>query len=136
MLPVVTAAEMRALDRATIDEVGVPGFTMMEVAGRAVAQVAASGLAAGARVAVVCGPGNNGGDGFVIARVLRARGFDATAYLAVARSAIRGDALAHLAVLERSGGVVAQLDTPAALDEHRDAIASAALCVDRCSAPA
>src|SRR5262245_12844071 len=98
MRPVVTADEMRALDRATIEEIGLPGMVLMETAGRAVAD--ATGQALGASrgpVAVVCGPGNNGGDGYVVARVLRERGVDAAVYLAVGRGAVRGDAAAHLA---------------------------------------
>ncbi len=132
MLPVTTAAEMRELDRATIEEIGLPGLTLMETAGRAVADAALRMLppGAGGRVAVVCGPGNNGGDGFVVARVLRSRGVDATAYLAAGRAGIRGHAREHLAILERAGGVVLALDTPAALEEHRGAIAGAALAVD------
>lgn len=132
MLPVVTADEMRALDRAASEELGLPGFTLMETAGRGVAAVAKQMLGARDRghVAVVCGPGNNGGDGFVIARVLRSQGIDAIAYLAVERTVVKGDALAHLGVLEKSGGVVLSIATPALLDQHRDAIAGAALAVD------
>jgi hydroxyethylthiazole kinase-like uncharacterized protein yjeF len=129
--PVVTVAESRALDRATIDEVGLPGIALMETAGRAVACVARDLLgAAGGRVAVVCGPGNNGGDGYVVARVLREAGVDAVAYLAVSRDAIRGDAASHLAILERTGGVVRMVDTPETLAERASAIASAALTID------
>lgn len=135
MRPVVSAAEMRALDRATIEDIGIPAFTLMETAGRAVAHVAMEMLAeagdAGvAHVAVVCGPGNNGGDGFVAARVLRDLGVEAAVYLAVGRSSIRGDAAAHLAVYERAGGLVRMLDTPQALGELGDSIAGAALAVD------
>ncbi len=135
MRPVVSAAEMRALDRATIEDIGIPAFTLMETAGRAVAHVAMEMLAdAGdaeiAHVAVVCGPGNNGGDGFVAARVLRDLGIEAAVYLAVGRSSIRGDAAAHLAVYERAGGLVRMLDTPQALGELGDSIAGAALAVD------
>jgi len=131
MKPVVTAAEMRALDRATIEDIGIAGFTLMETAGRAAAHVALEMLG-GERghVAIVCGPGNNGGDGYVTARVLRDCGLDATVYLAVGRSSIKGDAAAHLAVLERAGGVVRMIDTPRALDDVGDAIAGAALVVD------
>lgn len=136
MLPVVTAEEMRALDRATMDEVGIPGFTLMETAGRGVAD-AALAMLAGARppsgeisVAVICGPGNNGGDGFVIARVLRSRGVDAIAYLAVERGALKGDAKAHCEVLERSGGVILSIATAAELEARREAIARAALAID------
>jgi NAD(P)H-hydrate epimerase len=131
MRPVVTAAEMRALDKATIEEIGIPAFTLMETAGRAVAHVAMEMLGdTPGHVAVVCGPGNNGGDGFVAARVLRDLGLEAAVYLAVGRSSIRGDAAAHLAVYERAGGVVRMVDTPQALGELGDDIAGAALCID------
>ncbi len=131
MQPVITAAEMRELDRATIEEIGLPGITLMETAGRAVAAAALRMLPIPrGRVAIICGPGNNGGDGFVVARVLRGQGIDATAYLAADRAAIRGHARDHLTILERAGGVVLALDTPAALEEHRNTISTAALVVD------
>jgi len=122
MLPVVTAAEMRELDRATMEEVGITGFTLMETAGRAVADAAMTMVGRGP-VAVVCGPGNNGGDGFVVARVLRNRGIDATVYLAAKRDAIKGYARTHLEVLERSNGVVTDAS-------NLDAIAAADLAID------
>jgi NAD(P)H-hydrate epimerase len=130
MRPVVTAAEMKALDRATIDDVGLPGIALMETAGRAVATVAAREITQRGHVAVVCGPGNNGGDGYVAARVLREQGWDAVVYLAVARGKITGDARAHLEILEHAGGVVRMIDTPEALGELGDAIAGAALVID------
>ena len=133
MHPVVTAAEMRALDRATIEEVGIPGFTLMETAGRAVADAALAMLAhhsTVAKIAIVCGPGNNGGDGFVVARVLRNRGLDAVAYLAVSRDAVTGYAKQHLDVLEQSSGVLRSIATPEQLDRHRAAIAGADLAID------
>jgi hydroxyethylthiazole kinase-like uncharacterized protein yjeF len=130
MRPVVTTAEMRALDRATIEDVGLPALTLMETAGRAVAVAAREMIGLDDHVAVVCGPGNNGGDGFVAARVLRAMGVDATVYLAVPVARIKGDAAAHLAILERAGGMVRMADTPAALAEVRGAIAGAALAID------
>src|SRR5690349_17597455 len=120
---------MRELDRATIEEVGLPAITLMETAGRAVAAAAAR-MATTGHVAVVCGPGNNGGDGFVAARVLRELGHDATVYLAVPRGKVTGDAAAHLAILERAGGVVRAADTAAALAELGDAIAGAELAID------
>src|SRR4051812_38476037 len=106
MRPVVTAAEMRALDRATIEEIGIPALTLMETAGRAVAGAAKALLdgETGADVAVVCGPGNNGGEGFVAARGLGDAGMDAVVHLAVEGTAIKGDALAPLEILGRAGG--------------------------------
>lgn len=74
--PVLTAEAMREADRRTIDDLGLPGFTLMETAGRAAADAIERvfGPMAGRRVACYCGKGNNGGDGFVVARVLHTRG--------------------------------------------------------------
>lgn len=131
MLPVVTATQMRALDRATIVDIGLPGLALMETAGRAVATAAHAMLAGGSQaIAVVCGPGNNGGDGFVCARVLLALGRDAVTYVAVARERVAGDAAAHLAILEKSGGTVRFIDTATSLDDFAPAIAGAGLAVD------
>ena len=131
MRPVVTAAEMRALDRATIEEVGLPSIALMETAGRAVAAAARAMLhGAPGHVAVVCGPGNNGGDGFACARVLRDHGVDATCYLAAPRDQLSADARVHLAILERAGGVVRAIATTEELGECGDAIAGAALVID------
>jgi NAD(P)H-hydrate epimerase len=129
--PVVTAAEMRELDRATIEELGIPAFTLMETAGRAVAEIALDMLE-GARgpVAVVCGVGNNGGDGFVAARVLRSHGIDAICYLAAKRADVRGAAGEHLAVLERAGGVVLSIATASDFDAVEAEIIDAALVID------
>ncbi|HEY1552164.1 MAG TPA: NAD(P)H-hydrate epimerase, partial [Kofleriaceae bacterium] len=132
MRPVVTAAEMRALDRATIDDVGIPAFTLMETAGRGVAEAVMLTISwsRADRIAVVCGPGNNGGDGFVAARVLLGHDVDACAYLAVARDKIKGDAAAHLAVLERAGGIVRMADTPERLESVRAEIEGAVVVID------
>jgi ADP-dependent NAD(P)H-hydrate dehydratase / NAD(P)H-hydrate epimerase len=131
MRPVVTAAQMRALDGATIDDLGLPALTLMETAGRAVADAALRMLGEGrGHVAVVCGPGNNGGDGFVAARALRDRGVDAVVYLVVPRDAVRGDARTHLEILERAGGAVEMLATPAQLAALAPRLADAALVID------
>jgi NAD(P)H-hydrate epimerase len=107
MIPLATAAQMRAMDRETIDELGLPAALLMEHAGRAVADAVAARAGAGARVAVVCGPGNNGGDGFVCARWLRERGLDARVHLVRGRPRERaGEAALHLGVYERLGGPV------------------------------
>ena len=88
----LTAAEMGRADARAI-ELGVPGLTLMENAGRAVAE-AATALASrpGAAIAVVCGPGNNGGDGFVAARLLRQQGYRVCLGLLGRRDALKGDA--------------------------------------------
>src|SRR6185295_20129555 len=101
MRPVLTAAEMRDADRRTIEEIGLPGAVLMENAGAAVAAVLEARFP-GVRPLIVCGKGNNGGDGFVVARRLLAR--RPAAILVGARADVHGDALLHLGVLERSGG--------------------------------
>ena len=70
----VTAAEMRALDRHTIETLGVPGELLMESAGRAVAESVLEWREPGSEVVAVCGTGNNGGDGLVAARHLHLLG--------------------------------------------------------------
>ncbi|HLK40763.1 MAG TPA: NAD(P)H-hydrate epimerase, partial [Polyangiaceae bacterium] len=78
MTPVLSRAQMRAFDAHAIVACRVPGLVLMENAGRGATEVLVAELLGGdardARVAVVCGTGNNGGDGFVIARHLRVRG--------------------------------------------------------------
>jgi NAD(P)H-hydrate epimerase len=89
----LTVAEMARADRMAI-EAGTPGAALMEAAGRAVAAAAAEIGGAGAAVAVVCGPGNNGGDGFVAARALREAGHSVQVGLLGKREALKGDAAA------------------------------------------
>jgi hydroxyethylthiazole kinase-like uncharacterized protein yjeF len=94
MLPVFTGAEMRAVDARAIAQLGVPGPRLMENAGTGAAQVIVGAFAPirGKRVLVVCGRGNNGGDGFVVARRLKARGARVHVALIGRRSEVKGDA--------------------------------------------
>ena len=69
-MKIVTAAEMRAIDRASSERFGVPSLTLMENAGAAVADFVLGDYPGARRVGVICGKGNNGGDGFVAARKL------------------------------------------------------------------
>ena len=93
MHELLTPAEMAEADRRTI-AAGTPGFELMERAGRAVANAAAARCPLGARIVVACGPGNNGGDGFVAARVLAERGCPVQVFLLGSREALTGDAAA------------------------------------------
>jgi NAD(P)H-hydrate epimerase len=87
----LTTAEMARADRLAV-ACGVPSLTLMENAGRAVAQAARLFLGAGDRVLVACGPGNNGGDGFAAASLLRAAGVRVSVGLLGARDRLAGDA--------------------------------------------
>src|SRR5258707_13217795 len=91
MIELLTNDEMGEADRRTIAS-GVPGVDLMENAGAAVAKAVARRHPSGSKVAVVAGPGNNGGDGFVAARHLAAAGFRVRLCLIGARDRLKGDA--------------------------------------------
>ena len=76
MIRHVTREEMRAIDRRAVEELGIPVDELMERAGRAVADVAAERISPACPVVVICGKGNNGGDGYVAARLLAERGYE------------------------------------------------------------
>ncbi|MBN2800552.1 MAG: NAD(P)H-hydrate epimerase, partial [Deltaproteobacteria bacterium] len=98
-----TAAQVRELDRRTIEELGVPGIALMETAAHGVAVAIRARFAERARagVAVVCGPGNNGGDGYAVARWLRGWGFPVWVWPLSASSL--GDAGVNRAAAARAG---------------------------------
>ncbi len=101
---VVTASEMREIDRRAIEDYGMPSLDLMERAGGAAAHVIASaGLDAGSKVVVLCGKGNNGGDGFVAARYLQEGGASVTAWVLGERDELTTDALRCLISAESVG---------------------------------
>jgi NAD(P)H-hydrate epimerase len=91
-MKIVTAAEMRAIDRATSESFGVPSLTLMENAGAHVADYVLKHYAAAGRIVVFCGKGNNGGDGFVAARRLHQAGKRVEVILLANPDHLRGDA--------------------------------------------
>ncbi len=97
--------EVRAIDRCAIEEIGIPGVVLMENAGRNAAEEIDKllGRLGGRRVAVVAGAGNNGGDGYVIARHLVNRGYDVATFLLAGVESIPGDARMQLNILRRLG---------------------------------
>lgn len=93
-MKIVSAAEMRAIDLATSDRFGLPSLTLMENAGSAVTRFILSDYSQAERIAVICGKGNNGGDGFVVARKLAEAGRAVRVLLLCAPDELRGDAAA------------------------------------------
>ena len=112
---VMSRDEVRAVDAWAIDQIGVPGVVLMENAGRSCAELIKDKLAGldHPRVCLFCGAGNNGGDGYVIARHLLNAGFHVKVILCSERTKIRGDAEVNLDILERLGQPVEQLDMTA-----------------------
>ncbi len=126
----VTGREMAEIDRLSIEQAGISGVELMERAGAEVVGAIAArwdGLL-GLRAVVVCGKGNNGGDGFVVGRLLLAGGVATRVFLAVERTTVQGDAAEHLRRYEQAGGVVELLTVD--LAEFSQAIADADLVVD------
>ena len=104
-MKILTASEMQRIDRLTTEQYGVPSLTLMENAGRGVVEFLVARLAplAQHRIVILCGKGNNGGDGLVVARLLREQGFDPRVLLFADPKGLRGDAAANYARLLSSG---------------------------------
>ncbi len=105
MKPVVTASQMAELDRKCIQETGIPGVVLMENAGAGIFRAACSitGGPRGKTVVIFCGPGNNGGDGYVVARYLLNAGAKVTTIVLAPREKIKGDAKCNLEILQKMG---------------------------------
>jgi len=91
-MKIVSAAEMREIDRATSERFALPSITLMENAGSAVARFVLSEYSQRERIGVICGKGNNGGDGFVVARKLLQSGCALRVLLLCAPQELHGDA--------------------------------------------
>ncbi len=104
--------EVRAFDAKAINELGIPGIVLMENAGRSCAQFIIEKLSKvkKPRVCIFCGTGNNGGDGFVIARHLLNAGFAVTVVVCGSIAKIKGDAKTNLDILAGLGLKIAQLN--------------------------
>ncbi len=105
MKAVVTAEEMAALDAHTIQQLNIPGLILMENAGRGIAEIALDMLEkpTGKSVHIYCGAGNNGGDGYVVARHLLNHGAIVKTFVLTSQDKIKGDALTNLHALQGIG---------------------------------
>jgi ADP-dependent NAD(P)H-hydrate dehydratase / NAD(P)H-hydrate epimerase len=127
-MKIVSAEEMRAIDRATSERFGVPSLTLMENAGAAVAEHALRHHRSAKKIAVVCGKGNNGGDGFVAARLLLEKGKTVQVIVLADPTELKGDAAAMYgklpvkAVVVRSSEELQHACDSLAADLYIDAI--------------
>jgi hydroxyethylthiazole kinase-like uncharacterized protein yjeF len=129
---VLNTQQMREADRRTIDDIGIPSIVLMENAGRqaVAAMEAAFEDLPGSRVGVLCGRGNNGGDGFVVARTLVQRGIDTVVFLLGSVSEVRGDARTNLESLGRIGLTVVEITTAQEWELHFTEISECDVIVD------
>ncbi len=126
MTPRLTRQQVRDIDRRAIEEFGVPGVVLMENAGRGATEILLS-LGVSGPVVICCGKGNNGGDGFVIARHLDNHGVSVRVLLFAEPSTLTGDAAINYHIIERSRlPILVQPDLAAVTAE----LASAAWVVD------
>ena len=109
---VMTRDEVRAFDSWAINTLGIPGMVLMENAGRSCAELIKDKLkdVAGPKVCIFCGTGNNGGDGYVIARHLINNGYKVAVVICGDRNKIKGDAKLNLDILERLGRRIERLN--------------------------
>jgi hydroxyethylthiazole kinase-like uncharacterized protein yjeF len=129
---VLNAAQMRDADRQTIEEIGIPSMVLMENAGRQVvaALEAAYDDLQDRHVAVLCGPGNNGGDGFVVARTLHQRAVDVSVFVIGTMADIKGDARLNVEILGRLGLTVVEISDEQSWELHFSEISKCDLIVD------
>jgi hydroxyethylthiazole kinase-like uncharacterized protein yjeF len=115
-MKIVSAAEMREIDRATSEHFGVPSLTLMENAGSAVVRFILSDYPQAQSISVVCGKGNNGGDGFVVARQLSESGRNVRVLLLCGPDELPGDAatmfqrISILPQVVRDAGALSSVD--------------------------
>ncbi len=108
-MKIATREIVREIDRLTIEKYGIPGLVLMENAGRAAADVLLENFAYAGKVAVFAGGGNNGGDGFVIARHLISEGLDVDTYVVSNPKKYKGDAFTNYKALKKIGGNIVEL---------------------------
>jgi NAD(P)H-hydrate epimerase len=119
---------MRDADRRAIEEAGVPGAALMDTAGTAVADAIRDRYPAATRLTVLCGKGNNGGDGFVAARRLIDRAPEV--YLLARCQEVRGDASTHLRLYQEAGGTVCEVPDEAGWQVMREGALDCDVVVD------
>ena len=131
----LTAAEMREVDRLTTVRFGIPGHQLMEEAGKSVAEVFIEQYGyktakPPGRVCVLCGKGNNGGDGFVVARHLKEEAERVDVYLFAAAKELKGDAASNYKRWRAEGGKVNAVETPKQWEKVRSELLGAEVIVD------
>lgn len=100
-MKVVTAHTMQDMDKQAIEEFGIPGLDLMENAGKSCTDAIVEAFGTSGSAVVIAGKGNNGGDGYVIARLLRRAGWDVHVFILAEHGQISGDAATNLTRLAR-----------------------------------
>ncbi len=126
----MTREQIREYDRIAIEDLKMPGPVLMENAGRGIAREAAAMAPNGKVISILAGPGNNGGDGFVIARHLLNMGYTVKTFVAVPTKKIKGDALVNYKVLEGMDASIIDVSTEKCATDLETALRHSGLVVD------
>jgi NAD(P)H-hydrate epimerase len=131
-MKLVNAKEMRAIDKSAVRDFGIKGLTLMENAGAGAASIALKELEGASlkRVSIFTGKGNNGGDGFVIARHLQNAGYEVRVFSIIGVKELRGDAKKNAKAWEDIGGLTSVIKSRADIKSHTVFITHSALIVD------
>lgn len=129
---VLNTAQMREADRRTIDDIGIPAVVLMENAGRQIVGAMESTFSdlPSSRVAILCGRGNNGGDGLVMARALRERHIDIGVYLLGPSNGIKGPSAINLNAARQLGIDVVEINDASAWELHSTDVVGSDIIVD------
>lgn len=128
----VTASEMREMDRMTINEAGIPGVVLMENAARSATKVFLDHFNPqhDSFIVILCGKGNNGGDGYVMARYLHEKGMNVTVGITGEKSSITGDALVNLKIIEKLGLDILEIIDDEAFHSLKDKLLKSSYIID------
>ncbi len=128
----VSASEMRTMDRQTIEDFGLPGRLLMENAGRGATRFLIESFPdiAQYKVGIIAGRGNNGGDGFVIARYLAQKHIDTSVYLLAQKDQVKGDALANIELMRPLGIPVVELPDTKSFAKYQKGMLAIDLWID------
>ena len=123
---------MRKIDKTAILQYKIPSLTLMENAGEGVVSFLLSKfpLIKSSNVAVICGKGNNGGDGFVISRLLKKKGVNVSTFILTSKAAPEGDAAKNLNKLLKTGSKVTEVADLAAVEKFKDEVRGADIIID------
>jgi len=131
-MKILTAAEMREVDRLSTERHGVPSLDLMENAGKSVAEFVQSRFSdfAARHIAVLCGKGNNGGDGFVVARHLLRMGAKPAVYLVADAQEVKGDAATNLKRWKTASGKTHVIQKPSDWHAAKAVLSTADVVID------
>jgi ADP-dependent NAD(P)H-hydrate dehydratase / NAD(P)H-hydrate epimerase len=127
---ILTAEAMREVDRAAIEEIGIPSLVLMENAAIGVVEALGKAFGEAESAAVFCGPGNNGGDGLAVARHLSVRGWEVRIFLVTGGRDLSADAGVQLGICRKSELPIMEITNADVMDAAFDAAAECDLVVD------